>query len=248
MVRVVILDLFMKKIVFFVFAVLCAASCMNGTYQQDYPLVADFTYPDDVYTREFGADSTCLGSGGGFPWNDIAFHNKVTATGEFQGGFILSYLEAPGLGEKGKDYIINPYRVAGKPFERSNTYTVYYENPDASKMPEHSITFLVDSKYGTCVLSHCYVNNTEQVYEAAKSFEPGDKLVLTATGYLGGSVTGTAEINLALPDTTMYSWTKFDLTKLGSIDAIDFDLYASRSGIPTSFCLDELNAKVSIEY
>lgn len=238
----------MKKIVFFVFAALMAASCLNGTYSQSYAIVTDFTYTDETYPNEFGQDSTCFGSGGGFPWYDIAFHNKVTSTGEFQGGFLLSHLEAPGFGEKDKDYVLNPYRVAGKPFERNNTYAVYFENQDDSKMPEHGVTFLVDAKYGTCTLSHCWINNTEMVYEAAKSFESGDKLVLTVTGYRGGVMTGTTEVNLALPDTTIYTWTKIDLQPLGTIDAIDFDLYASRSDIPTYFCLDELNAKVDIAY
>ena len=61
-------------------------------------------------------------------------------------------------------------------------------------------------------------------------------------------MTGEAQINLALPDTAIYNWTKFNLEKLGDVDAIDFELYSSRSNIPTSFCLDELNASVTITY
>jgi hypothetical protein len=114
-------------------------------------------------------------------------------------------------------------------------------------MPERDITFL-SKQYGTCTVKHCWINNTEEVYEAAKSFETGDKLVLTATGYLNGVMTGEAQINLALPDTTIYNWTKFNLEKLGDVDAIDFELYTSRTDIPTSFCLDELNVSVNITY
>ena len=238
----------MKKFFILVFAAVLSASCLGSMeHTETYPLVTDFSYSPDVYLREFGADSTCLGSGGGVVWYDLAFHNKVTAAGEFKGGFLLSYLKAPGLNVNSKDYVVNPDRVAGNPFKLDNTYAVYHMSMNPSDMPERDITFL-NKQYGTCTVKHCWINNTEEVYEAAKSFETGDKLVLTATGYLNGVMTGEAQINLALPDTTMYNWTKFNLEKLGEVDAIDFELYTSRTDIPTSFCLDELNVYVNITY
>ena len=238
----------MKKFFILVFAAVLSVSCLGDMeHNESYPLVTDFSYSSDVYIREFGADSTCLGSGGGIVWYDLAFHNKVSAANEFKGGFILSYLKAPGLNVNSETHVINPDRVAGKPFTLDNTYAVYHMSMNPSDMPERDITFL-NKEYGTCTVKHCWINNTEEVYEAAKSFENGDKLVLTATGYLNGVVTGEAQINLALPDTTMYNWTKFNLEKLGNVDAIDFELYASRADIPTSFCLDELNVSINITY
>ena len=238
----------MKKFFILVFAAVLSVSCLGDMeHNESYPLVTDFSYSSDVYIREFGADSTCLGSGGGIVWYDLAFHNKVSAANEFKGGFILSYLKAPGLNVNSETHVINPDRVAGNPFTLDNTYAVYHMSMNPSDMPERDITFL-NKEYGTCTVKHCWINNTEEVYEAAKSFENGDKLVLTATGYLNGVVTGEAQINLALPDTTMYNWTKFNLEKLGNVDAIDFELYASRADIPTSFCLDELNVSINITY
>lgn len=238
----------MKKFFILVFAAVLSVSCLGDMeHSESYPLVTDFSYSSDVYIREFGADSTCLGSGGGIVWYDLAFHNKVSAANEFKGGFILSYLKAPGLNVNSETHVINPDRVAGNPFTLDNTYAVYHMSMNPSDMPERDITFL-NKEYGTCTVKHCWINNTEEVYEAAKSFENGDKLVLTATGYLNGVVTGEAQINLALPDTTMYNWTKFNLEKLGNVDAIDFELYASRADIPTSFCLDELNVSINITY
>lgn len=238
----------MNKFFILLFAAVLSVSCLdNMEHTETYPLVTDFTYSPEVYEKEFGADSTCLGSGGGLVWYDLAFHNKVSASNEFQGGFLLSYLKAPGLNVTAKDHVINPNRVAGNPFTLDNTYAVYHMSMNPSDMPEHDITFLT-KQYGTCTVKHCWINNTEEVYEAAKSFETGDKLVLTATGYRNGVMTGEAQINLALPDTTIYNWTKFNLEKLGEVDAIDFELYSSRSNIPASFCLDELNASVNIAY
>ncbi len=238
----------MKKITFFILAVLFAVSCsIDGGYNQSYEVLATFDYYD--YEDDFGADSLFFDNVGkmGIIWNDLAFAHKVADDGTFQGGFILSYLNPSGKDEKPKDQVVSDYRVTGTPFPYDNIYAVYKMDKDPSKMPEHDIRFLM-KEFGTCKVNHCWVNNTETVYDAAKNFENGDKLVLTATGYLNGAVTGTAEINLALPDTTIYNWTKFDLEKLGVVDAIDFELYASRSDIPTLFCMDELNARVDISY
>lgn len=238
----------MKKILIFIFAGIMAVSCLgDGKVSESYPLVTDFEYADAVYESEFSADSTCVGSGGGISWYDIAFHNKVSDAGEFQGGFILSRLKGAGLDDKGSDHVANPYKVAGKPFTVNNTYAVYKMSMNPSDMPEHDITFL-NKDYGTCTVSHFWINNTEEVYEAAKNFENGDKLVLSVTGYRNGVMTGSVDVNLALPDTTMYNWTKIDLQKLGDVDAIDFELYPSRSDIPTSFCMDELNVSINLSY
>ena len=87
----------------------------------------------------------------------------------------------------------------------------------------------------------------EAVYYAAKNnFTTGDKLVLTATGYLGSIVTGEASITMASVDSVMYNWTKFDLEKLGSVDKIDFKLSSSNGsfGVPMTFCLDNFQADV----
>ncbi len=238
----------MKKFFVLVLSAVFAVSCIDNVgHSESYTLVTDFTYPDTVYESEFGADSTCVGSQGGFAWGDLGFHNKVNSTGEFQGGFYLSYLKASGLDEKKSDYVPNPARVAGKPFKQSNTYAVYQMSMNPSDMPERDITFF-NKEYGTCTLKHCWINNTEEVYEASKSFQSGDKLILSITGYLNGVMTGSIDVNLALPDTTMYNWTKIDLGKLGDVDAVDFELYASRIDIPTNFCLDELNAQINLSY
>ena len=239
----------MKKIAFFVLAVLFAVSCsIDGGYNQSYEIVTTFDYYD--YKDTFGEDSLYFDNVGkkGILWNDLVFTHQVSEDGTFQGGFILSYLNPAGTDKKIKDQVVSNYRVTGDQFrDFDNIYAVFQENQDPSAMSEKDIKFLMN-EYGTCLVRHCWINNTETVYDAAKNFENGDKLVLTATGYLGGVVTGTAEINLALPDTTIYTWTKFNLEKLGTVDAIDFDVYSSRSDVPAMFCLDELNARVDITY
>ena len=240
----------MKKIALLISAVLFAVSCtIEGGYNESYNLVSTFEYTGVEYSDTFGADSLYFDEKGkaGIQWNDLVFKHKIADDGTFQGGFILSYLKPAGFKTPSPDHVVSDYRAAGEPLSWENTYAVYQMNMEPSAMPDRDIQF-VTKEYGTCTVSHCWVNNTETVYNAAKSFQNGDKLVLTATGYLNGIVTGTAEINLALPDTTIYNWTKFNLEKLGTVDAVDFELYASRWDIPTCFCMDEFVATIQVEY
>ena len=242
----------MKKVILFVFAVVMAVSCsLDGGYQK-YQIMTTFDYErmGVNYTQAFGADSVyhdTVNKAGAY-WQDLLFHQKISDTGEVLGGFAMSYLAGSGLGEKAKDYVYNEYKVAGPalPNNRVNTYAVFYQNADPTKMPANSVTFL-PTEFATCVLDCCYVNNSETVYYAAKNnFTNGDKLTLTARGYLGGTLTGETSITMASPDTVMYNWTKFDLKALGSIDKIDFELSTSTSplSVPMTFCLDELVADV----
>lgn len=233
-------------------AAFAAVSCaIDGGYSEQYQYVGHFEFDDRVYETQFGSDSLFFNEAekDGFGFGDIAYYHKLGSDNSFQGGFLLSCLKAKGLGNKKSDEI-SSYRVAGNPFKdnQMNTYAVYVENKDASLMPADDIKFRI-TEYGSFKVSHCYVNNTEEVYEAVKnSFENGDKLKLTANGYLKGAPTGTAEITLALPDTTMYNWTKFSLEKLGIVDKIEFEIYSSRSDLPKAFCLDELTGIINIQY
>lgn len=244
----------MKKVILFVCAVVMAVSCsLTGGSYQKYQILTTFDYESMGvnYAESFGADSVYFDSvnKNGAYWQDLLFHQKISDNGDFLGGFAISYLAPSGMGEKKEgDYVYSDYKVAGPklPSNQINTYAVWYQNPDATKMPEKAVTFISWS-LATCVLSHCYVNNTEAVYYAAKkNFTNGDKLTLTATGYLDGIMTGEETITMALPDTVMYNWTKFDLKKLGSIDKIDFELRSSNGsfGVPMTFCLDEIVADV----
>lgn len=237
----------MKKFFVILFAAVVAASCTEGTYSSQYVVLTTFDYNID-YGTEFGADSTYFDSQNkvGIGWGDLAFMHKVGDDGSFKGGFLLSLLKPSGLAERPEDYVATPCRAVGNvvPGKEKNVYAVFSQT---SEMPEHDIAFM-QTTYGTCTVSHCFVNNTEVVYEAVKKhFKPGDELKIVATGYKGASVTKKAEIKLAA-DTTMYNWTFFDLKELGAVEHIDFDVISTNPNVPAEFCLDELQAKVSIEY
>lgn len=237
----------MRKLIFIIAALtFLASSCSDGpTYSQQYVIVSTFEYTDTDYEKVFGSDSTYFDAtnGIGLSWGDLAFYHKVEIGGFFQGGFMLSYMKSAGFGEKPEGYTPSPYRVAGNYSSKTNrTYAVFCQEA-SPMMPTHDVVFL-SSKYGTCTPRHCWVNNSEAVYEALK--ENGGSLTLKATGYLGDDVTGTAEIKLAA-DTVMYNWTRFNLAPLGVVDAVDFELQTTAQ-IPMRFCMDEFTADIKIEY
>ena len=76
-------------------------------------------------------------------------------------------------------------------------------------------------------------------------------MTLKAKGYLAGKPTGEAEIVLAerttAKDSIMSAWTLFDLSKLGTIDDVDFEIESPRDlGIPLAFCIDDVKANILI--
>jgi hypothetical protein len=104
----------------------------------------------------------------------------------------------------------------------------------------------------------CQVTNTVKVaQEIASTFQRGDKLTLVATGYKGGQVTGTAEINLAdytqndksgqPKDSIVSTWTSFNLASLQQVDKVSFALVSTKS-VQQYFCLDNVVADIYFEY
>ena len=107
---------------------------------------------------------------------------------------------------------------------------------------------------GSCIMTSCVVNNTVATAEAIdKNFVNGDRMLLRATGYLDGKKTDSAEVTLAERlsdrDSIVYTWTTFDLSKLGSIDKIDFELLIPQGrNIPATVCIDNVIASISTQY
>lgn len=256
----------MKRIFVIVAASCCIVSCLKSSFSQSYRLEADFEYRLD-----FGKDSVFFEqeTGLGVWYRDLAFWHKLNDDkSEFQGGFILSYLKGPkrSLNEDGQMVVEevddNFYRANSPTGMSGATYMVYHKNPDSSLMPtDGAITFPYAS-VGTCTMIDCWVTNTAVVDKAVREkFTAGgnDYLKLTAIGSLAGKETGRASINLAeysaknektgeVTDSVIYNWTNFDLSKLGSVDRIDFEIESSQAGIPPYFCMDYMRANVAKEW
>lgn len=254
----------MKRVFYRLSVVFFAAgflvSCLpEAEFSNTVTVNANFEYGQ----VNFEADSLFYKSemGAGIGWGALGFLHKIdTVNWTFEGGALLSYKkgclydpsDTAALAKS--DSLVfaqDLYRVNSvKDTVNNNSYLVYYQNPDPAKMPKHDVVFLVENN-GVCLAQQCFVNNTSYVaYKVAKSFEPGDRLTLTATGYLKGAKTGEASIHLAdfsaQKDSIVCTWTAFDLTKLGSFDAIDFDLISTKEEVPAYFCMDYFIASVTV--
>ena len=249
-----------NQLVVVFFAALSVVSCLpEADYSQTAVVSASFEYTDAPYDLDSLFYKSNMGAGIG--WGSIGFMHKVdTTTWTFEGGVLLSQKEgtlydpADTVALAKSDSLVyaqDLYRVnIAKDTVNANSYLVYYQNPDSSKMPEHDVLFLIE-EHGACQAQYCFVNNTSYVaYKVAQTFQPGDRLTLKATGYLKGAKTGEASMLLAdfsaQKDSIVNKWTAFDLTKLGVFDAIDFDLSSTKEEVPGYFCMDHFTAQITI--
>ncbi|MGM9736133.1 MAG: DUF4465 domain-containing protein [Candidatus Cryptobacteroides sp.] len=243
----------MKFVGYFTAAIASAVmlvSCFGDqTTEQQYTVVATFDYSD----VQFNADSLFFASAeiGGFGWQDLAFWHKLdTDETTCEGGFVLTNML--GRVQTTEELPANVYRAYCSDAKKGNVYSVFRYSPSAAQMPEHAISF-ISKQYGTCTVSGCYVTNSEYVAQQVKNcFQMGDRLRLKAKGYLDNTLTGEAEMSLAEfsadKDSIVSIWTPFDLSKLGSVDCIDFEVTSTKDEVLPYFCMDIFIASVHLKY
>lgn len=240
---------------FFIVAFMAVACLGDGGYTESRPVHATLEYTMD-YNEVFGSDSLYVDEQYqvGIGWDYFVFFQKVDkTTSEFQGGLMLSHLQYPKSGVV-DGLANNKYRVNEKGQKIANTYLVFEQTEN---MPDNEIGFNFAqsaSASGICIMSSCFVNNTVAAAQAIdKNFVVGDRMTLKATGYLAGKKTDSAEImlaeRLAGKDSIMYTWTNFDLSKLGSVDKVDFELVIPEGkDIPATVCIDDVIASITIQF
>ena len=247
----------MKKLLGIITSAILVASCLGSAgYEMDYALYATFAYTDsDFVGVKSKPDSLIYDTDYrlGFTWEYVAFYHKVEEySNEFRGGFLASCLKVPTSSDvSGLSY--NEYRAnAVNPSSNVDKYAVFVQTYD---MPQKNLAFIPASSasnQSTCSLSSVYVTNSVAVEQAVRSsFVDGDKLVLKATGYLGTERTGSVEISLAdytpQKDSVITSWTKFDLSTLGSVDNVMFEISTPAGKyVPTTVCMDNLSAQIKL--
>ena len=244
---------FMKRILLLISIIALAVSCLGtGEFNTTYYPEVTFDYSDS----NFNTDSLLFDTQYkiGFATDYFCFYHKIEeSTEEFQGGFLVSKLVCPESGqtEKLKN---NLYRTNVKtPMSWQNKYAVFSQ---MGNMPQRHFSFSVPAStglVGTCLMKYVYVSNTVATQDAVrKTFVPGDQLILKATGYLGEDKTGEAEFKLAefttVKDSIVSTWTLFDLSKLGSVDVVMFDVQVPEGkDIPRAVCMDNLVGCVALE-
>lgn len=246
----------MKKILILFTVAISAISCLTqGSFSQSYIADITFDFTDKVYMTNFKDSLYVLSEGSGFAYGQypVVFTQKHL-DGKFQGGFLMSCLKGESDGKLEDEAKENDlYRVHSKSGAGSTSgYAVFYNNPVESMMYPHDVEFGYKDA-GSFTPYSCYVNNTTHVARKIKeNFVDGDRLVLKAIGHRHDGTKAEASIVLAeyteAKDSVMYNWTEFNLTALGSVDFIDFEMNSTNPSVPAYFCLDGLLAGVQIEY
>ena len=176
----------------------------------------------------------------------VYFFAKLDDQDAFQGGMSLCRgKDADASPEREPSYFAVYDENVGN--QRSHAYAVFHQ-ASASRMPEHFIQIYIPNTESSCGAESMYVHNVQAVVQAVQHgvglaggpFQTDDYLLLTVTGKRGTSVTGTKEVKLVDGTSFIKEWTKVDITDLGSVDTIDFELTSSRQDLPLYCCLDDL--------
>lgn len=244
----------MKRLFFILFSLMTVVSCLDdgSGMGQTYTTVADFEYGNAI---NYLPDSTFFNTKQpeGFGYDVLNFCHQLDPTkSRVEGGFVLSCLEMPKSGNTSG--LKNTYRLYASEPEKyiSNTYTVFYQNPEPAFMPAHDIVFPLTAN-GTCKIVGFYVTNTAEVAEYVKeNFEVGDNITLKATGYSGATNKGTVEMKLVdfteKKDSIVSAWTPFELSSLGYIEFVDLEITSTKPNTPAYFCMDMVVYSVELQY
>ena len=251
----------MKKTVLFVSlaaAALLLSSCF-GKQESRYTYKCGFSFdPDDPYSgipsSSFNSDSLYFPENG-FSCSDFVYLGSKVSSDELSGGWAASMCKDPVAAEGHAPK--NGFAVFGNKGGVENTrgFAVFYDNPDASKMPDAAIQI---PTYANPAITQLvmYVNNTNAVVNSIlfgdQKFGPGDYFLLTISGYKGSTKIGDIEVYLAdyrgeVP-ILIRDWTEVKLDAISAADVIQFSLKSTKEGTPRYFCIDDYVCQIEITY
>lgn len=260
---------------------LVTASCMKGGtgIKINYVLedTVEYSNEDELFkdgaTYFLFADPEIPGEESGFLSSNVNLYFSKMSYGMLEGGFCLSKQSWEKPSSDNTDTETSEpgeYSVYGQNGTNGSANTFFYFRQTLD-MPEHDMAF-ASASIGTYTPIRVSVCNSAATVRAirgtdvnAATFNLAGDYSLTVTGYLNGQKTGTATLLLAgkgkskLPateenpqrDSIITSWSTMDLSGLGNIDYIDFDLSFSDTQDEglfryTDVCIDKLTATVNI--
>jgi len=203
-------------------------------------------YDQETFLNQFfkgGADTVSVNEY--LTYGPVAHCSKVNGDGELVGGFAMCIGHDTDAAAERKPSRFAVYDKGG--VDDSFAYAVFHDTT-ATLMPEHPIIFAVPNEDSSCTMNLVYVQNVQAAVQAALHgngladgpFVAGDYLSLTITGIKGSTSTGNVTVKLIDGTKPLDKWTEVSLSSLGSVDALDLHLEASRSDFPLYCCLDNL--------
>jgi len=199
-----------------------------GTLAPGDEVTQPWTSGGAAFANTYGIDADFA-----FPyWSGFAYSDVVdTTTNTFEN----QYAAYPGGGYQ------------------SATYAVAFADAAAITLPSPSTVSgfrIANTTYGYLTM------RDGDIYGFTQPLAAGGWFLVTATGSLGGTSTGSAEFYLAdlrgdSPPGLVADWEWFDLTGLGTVDAVSFAFTGSDVGpfglnTPTYFALDDLTYSANV--
>lgn len=229
----------MKKIFFF------AAAALMSTAMFAELQVADFENINLAAEQElkFANDTTGFFESGSF---------EVQQTVAYEGTYVSGAVISSHTDTDFESYLDANKSIAGGAYEGQN-YVVFYVNawgdPDKITLKEAAVI------PGMYVCNNVYAYNSMKNGDATagEPFGESDWFKLTVHGYLNGkTVNASVFVDLAEGTNIIDKWTYVDLTELGQVDALSFEMSGSRTGqyglnTPSYFCIDNLGAEAPTE-
>lgn len=225
----------MKK-AFFLVAGLTLTSLMAEAQTPAVATFEDLNLPSESYWD--GSDES-----GVFQSGDYLFINNYVDWGGYASWDGFAYSNITSTAYASLDDQFNS--CVGQGVMGSATYGVAYYS--AYMGTEPTVMAANAQAFGA---TGCYVTNAAYAYESmlngdayTKKFDETDWFLLTATGYLQGEATASADFYLAKEGMIVDEWQWFDLSSLGTVDEIHFTLSSSDTGAwgmntPAYFCID----------
>lgn len=155
------------------------------------------------------------------------------------------------------NYMVDQFRsAAGGAYEGQNFAVAYYSAP-SSWFAGYTCPIMLTNSTTPQTLTGCYITNSTYTLDAIlngdyanPAFTQGDYMSLTVKGYNGEQSTGQIVFYLADYRSTnaeehfaLTKWKWLDLSNLGAVTRIEFDMYTTKSDqygftTPTYFCID----------
>lgn len=224
--------------------IFCGAVAMAETSTSDFE---DINLGENVYDMGESAN-------GKFTSGDFNFVNNysVSEYGPYFDGFTISSSTSTAFDSD--TYLVDQFNsCVGSGADNSSQYAViswssYASQPNAIYHKENKL-FTPQSVALTNAAYAFNVIRTGNYY--SRKFTDKDVFTLKFLGYKENEATGTSvEVNLAEAGMLQFAWKTIDLTDLGEVDEIRFEMSSTDVGdwgmnTPAYFCIDNFVAEIS---